>query len=186
MDRDGASFERAITSTKEKLGAPAVPIQLPIGREENFVGVVDLISMTKLIFPVDKLNPRNPKQPILYKLCPTIDDTNHINGVSLYDRAIDARKFLIESIAEVDDVIMERYLELTSQNDDDELGNPLIISPTELIAALRRTCLKGDLLPAICGASLHGKGTFSRFCHSSFDAFYSIRIQVLKTSCFSF
>jgi elongation factor G len=142
MDREGASFEESIQSIRTKLGANAVPIQLPIGCESSFTGLIDLLSMTKLTFPdAATSSSRSPKAPIVELL--QLTD-------SMYDKAAATRKLMIESIADVDDILMEKYLE------SDNEGNDLTIQ--ELITALRRACLKGDIVPTICGASLRCKG----------------------------
>ena len=144
MDRDGASFEQAVQSIRKKLGANAVPIQIPMtGSEGAFHGVIDLISLSKMTFDnTSSSSSRSPKSPIVE---PLDDDVSS----PMYTEAIIARKALMESIAEVDEVIMEKYLE----SDD---GSTL--TTTDLIAGIRRACLKGDIVPTVCGASLRGKG----------------------------
>ena len=143
MDRDGASFEQAVQSIRKKLGANAVPIQIPMtGSEGSFHGVIDLISLSKMTFDnTSSSSSRSPKSPIVEPLSDV--------SSPLYTEAIVARKAMMESIAEVDEVIMEKYLE----SDD---GSTL--TPTDLIAGIRRACLKGDVVPTVCGASLRGKG----------------------------
>ena len=143
MDRDGASFEQAVQSIRKKLGANAVPIQMPMtGNEGAFHGVIDLISLSKMTFDnTSSSSSRSPKSPVVEPL----NDTSS----SQYVEAIIARKAMMESIAEVDEVIMEKYLE----SDD---GSTL--TTTDLIAGIRRACLKGDMVPTVCGASLRGKG----------------------------
>lgn len=140
MDRDGASFERAVQSLRTKLGANAVPIQLPMGCESAFVGLIDLISLSKMTFDATSSSSRSPKPPTVEPLETTSD---------YYNEAVHARKVMLEAIAEVDDAVMEKYLE----TDD---GGSLTVD--DLIAGIRRSCLKGELVPTICGASLRGKG----------------------------
>jgi len=140
MDRDGASFERAVQSIRKKLGANAVPIQLPIGSEAAFSGLVDLISMSTVTFDPSTASSRAPKPPTVAPL----DE-----GSDLHSEATQARRALVEAVAEVDDTMMEKYLEAedgsTATSDD-------------LLAAIRRACIKGMFVPTICGASLRGKG----------------------------
>jgi elongation factor G len=141
MDRDGASFERALESIRTKLDVNAVPIQLPIGCEKEFIGLVDLLSMSVLTFDTTPQTSRSPRAPKVEVL----NDTH-----SMYDDAVIARKKMIESVAEVDDILMEKYLETDNEGGD--------IKINDLISALRRTCIKGDIIPTICGASLRCKG----------------------------
>ena len=141
MDREGADFTRAMESIRTKLGGNAVAIQLTVGSESGFVGLVDLLSMTMLVFDVACSSSRSPKAPSVEPLKV---------GSEMYEKAFAARKIMVESLAEVDDVLMEKYL--TSDNDGEDL------SPTDIIPALRRACIKGDIVPTICGASLRCKG----------------------------
>jgi len=144
MDRDGASFDRAILSLKSKLGANAVPLQLPVGSDSIFSGVIDLLTLTKVVWEGNSNSntsgtSRTPQRPKVSKLAEDDED---------YERAIAARQVMIESIAECDDVLMELYLSNTEKE----------IETKHLLSALRRTCLQGSLVPALCGASLRGKG----------------------------
>lgn len=141
MDREGADFMRAIESIKSKLGGNAVPIQIPIGKEAEFTGLVDLLSMTILSFDIASSSSRSPKAPVISALDP---------NSALYEKAFAARKAMIESIAEVDEILMEKYLESDNEGSD--------LLPVELIPALRRACIKGDIVPTLCGASLRCKG----------------------------
>jgi elongation factor G len=142
MDRNGADFMRATESIRSKLGGNAVPIQMPIGKEEDFIGLVDLLSMTILTFDVPTAAySRSPKAPQISAL--------DINS-ELYQKALSARRSMIESIAEVDDILMEKYLESDNEGID--------LMPNDLIPALRRACIKGDIVPTLCGASLRCKG----------------------------
>jgi elongation factor G len=131
MDRIGSDFAGAIASIRDKLGARAVPIQIPIGAESAFLGVVDLVLM----------------KAILYK-----DETKgakfEVTDIpeELVDEAKAAREFLLESIAEVDDTLMEKYL----------AGKEL--SEAEVKAGIRTGTLKMEIFPVICGSAFKNKG----------------------------
>ena len=142
MDRTGASFSRALDGVRNKLGANPVPLQLPLGSEDKFNGVVDLVAMERIEW-----------QDSGKKNRPQVVQTAMQKGDPFYDEAKEARKDLIESLAESDEVFMEIYLE--SQESGDK-GNNFTVD--ELTGALRRACLSGSLVPAICGASLRGMG----------------------------
>ena len=138
MDRDGASFQRTIASLRSKLGANAVPIQLPVGAEETFSGVIDLISMRQFDWGVGAGT--GSRSPVVQQLSA---DGAH------YESALAQRTQLLESIAELDEPFMEKYLEATAEQ-------PL--STGDVLDALRRVCLQGALVPVLSGASLRGKG----------------------------
>ncbi len=131
MDRTGASFDRAVKSMKDRLGANVCPIQLPVGAEETFRGTIDLIKMRCATWVGEGA------------------DTEQVFGdipADMQDDAYLARQNMIESIAEVDDGIMERFLaeeEFTAE---------------ELAAALRAGVLKGIITPVVCGTALRNKG----------------------------
>ena len=116
MDRVGADFRRAVEMMRERLGANAIPIQLPIGAEDEFVGMVDLIQMRAHIF-TDDLG--------------TIDEQTDIPA-DMVEEVEEARTELIEAICETDDELMMQYLE----------GEE--IAPEELMAALRRPASRQD------------------------------------------
>lgn len=139
MDRYGADFERAIVTIKSKLGANPIAIQIPTGTDEKFSGVVDLISMHKIVWS-DKMS-KKPEVPTRSPL----DESD-----PLYAAAVEARASMLEAVAEVDEVFMERYFER-------EGGGPEL-TQSEIIQALRRQCIAGSLVPVVCGASLRGKG----------------------------
>ena len=136
MDRVGADFDRAVASIREKLGANAVPIQLPIGAEGSFRALIDLVAMLKITWESDN------------------DDNDDIDTVVLREdipeelqaQAEEARQHLIEAVAEVDEVLMEKYLE------DEE------ISAEDLKAAIRHATLRRLLIPVIAGTALKNKG----------------------------
>jgi elongation factor G len=130
MDRTGADFVAVVTKIRERLGANAVPVQLPIGSEGDFLGVVDLIRMKAIIY-TDDLG--------------TSSEENEIPA-ELMDQAIEYRERMIEAAADADDALMEKYLE----------GQP--ISAEEIRAGLRKGTLANRTVPVICGSSFKNKG----------------------------
>ena len=131
MDRVAADMFRAIEMMKDRLRANAVPIQLPIGHEEDFKGVVDLITMKAYIWHEDDLGATFDVIDI---------PTDMVDDASLH------RGELLEAVASEDDQLMEKYL------DGEE------ITVDELKSAIRRATLKGTLFPVLCGASVKNKG----------------------------
>lgn len=136
MDRDGASIDRCVNSLIKKLNIVPVIIQVPIGIEDSFTGVVDLISMRKLIWA-----PGNTRSPQIPKCVPLLPEDE------IYEGAIFARNKMLENLAEIDDNFLEQYLEDASK-----------ISETQIIKVLKTGCLKCSIVPVLCGASLRGKG----------------------------
>ena len=130
MDRVGASYERSIESIRERLGANPVAVQVPIGAESEFRGVVDLFTEKAIVW-VDDLG----KKPEVKEVPP-----------ELRDEVEAARERMIEQIAETDDDLTMKYLE----------GEEMSVE--ELKAALRRAVIRGDLTPVYCGSSLKNKG----------------------------
>ncbi len=130
MDKVGASFERSVESIRERLGANPIPVQLPIGEESTFRGMVDLMTMQAITW-VDDLG----KEPVTGPLPPDLEE-----------EARAAREAMIEALAELDDDIMMKYLE----GED--------ISVEELKAALRRATIANKAQPVFCGSALRNKG----------------------------
>jgi len=130
MDRTGADFSRALGTIREKLVSNPVAIQWPIGREEKFRGVVDLLEMEGTEWG-DELGATPEQTPIP----PEIEDT-----------VLEARERAVEKIVETDDGLMMRYLE----GED--------IPPSDLREGLRRATLSGLLQPVLCGSALRNKG----------------------------
>jgi elongation factor G len=130
MDRTGADFWRTVEEIKERLGANPLPIQIPIGRESNFDGMVDLLSMRSVRFG------SSPNDPLLYSDIPP----------ELQTDADRCRHDLLERIVELDDDLMLRYLE----------GEEIPQEP--LCSALRRATIEGRLVPVLCGSALRNKG----------------------------
>ena len=130
MDRVGASYERTIESIKDRLGANPIPMQLPIGFEGTFRGVVDLLEQKAIVWEDDL-----GKEP---KVIEIPDD--------LKAQTKEARAYMVERIAELDDELTVRYLE------GQEIGIP------ELKSALRKAVITNRAAPVFCGSSLKNKG----------------------------
>ncbi len=131
MDRVGASFETTVSSIEEKLKGRPVPVQWPIGSEENFCGVVDLIANKALVWKSEGLGETYEVQDV---------------PAHLADVVAVAREKLIEISTEFDDDLMEKYLE----------GEEL--SPSEIKAALRVGTLQLAVQPVLCGSAFKNKG----------------------------
>ena len=132
MDRVGADFLACVEEIKTKLGATAVPICLPIGSEESFKGIVDLIAMKAIVYdPSDAL--------VNYQITDIPEDMQDI--VALWHDK------LIESAAECDDALMDKFFE-----------SPESITEEEVIAALRKGTIAMQIVPACCGSSFKNKG----------------------------
>ena len=131
MDRVGADFEMSVRSIADRLGGNPVPIHLPIGVEDTFEGVVDLLAFKALIW-------RESGKGETFETMPVPPD--------LENEARSARDRLIERIAELDESLTERFI----------LGEE--ISEVELRAALRRGVLSLSIVPVLCGAAFKNKG----------------------------
>ena len=133
MDRAGADFFSVVHQIKEKLDAHPVPVQIPIGREENFRGIVDLVHMKAIVYYDDEtLGARY--------------ETGNIPS-DILDEAEEWRGKLIEAVAEVDDTLLERFI-----NDHES------ISAEEILTALRKSAISGTAVPVLCGAAFKNKG----------------------------
>ena len=130
MDRVGADFPRVIQMMRERLGANAVAVQWPIGEEDSFRGMVDLITMKAYIY-TDDLGTKDEEADIPEELAET---------------AAAARENLLEALAEIDEEIMRKYIE----------GEP--VSGEEIKKAIRRGVLAVKLIPVLCGSSFKNKG----------------------------
>ncbi len=133
MDRAGADFFSVVQQIKEKLGANPVPIQIPIGAEENFKGLIDLISMKAIVFYNDETTVTRFE----------IEDI----PADFREEAEEWRGKLIDAVAEVDDTLLQRYID-----DHDS------ITPEELATALRKATVTGLAVPVICGSAFKNKG----------------------------
>ena len=130
MDRMGASYDRTIASIKERLGANALPMQIPIGMESNFIGVINLLEEEAVYFDDEAgKEPRVTAIPEEFK-----------------QEAAQKRAELVEMIAELDDTLIGKFIE----------GETLELP--ELKAALRQGVLKAKVAPVFCGSSLRNKG----------------------------
>ena len=136
MDRAGADFFSVVQQIQEKLGANPVPIQIPIGAEENFKGFIDLITMKATVYYNDENNSTS------FEIEEIPQD--------LKEEAEEWRGKLIEVVAGVDDTLLERYLE-----------DHHSITEEEIMTALRKTAISGVAIPVICGAAFKNKGVQS-------------------------
>jgi elongation factor G len=130
MDRVGASYERSIEMIRHRLGANPIAVQLPIGEEANFRGVVDLIDEVAIVWQDDL-----GKEPLHIPI-----------PEELVERARAERERMVEQIAELDDNLTIQYLEGSE------------IAPQDLKAALRRAVISGKATAVFCGSSLRNKG----------------------------
>jgi len=130
MDRIGADFERTVQMIVDRLAANPVPIQMPIGAEDKFRGVIDLIKM-EAIYYLDDLGTKSEALPV---------------PDELLDEARQLREDMLEKVAEVDDGLIEKFLE----------GEE--ITPDEIHTALRQATLSGLIVPVLCGSALKNKG----------------------------
>ncbi len=133
MDRSGADFFNVYNDIKEKLGANPVPVQIPIGAEEKFEGVIDLIEMKAVRWHDDE------NKGTSYSLEEIPED--------LLEQAEEWRGKLVESVAEVDDELLERYFE-----------DPESITKDEMLRVIRRATLEGIIIPMMCGSAFKNKG----------------------------
>ena len=131
MDRVGADFFHCIGMMKTRLGANAVPVQLPVGEGDIFTGIIDLITMRAKIFHDSSAGT-------------TWDDLDIPHD--LQKLAQEYRTKMLEAVSDEDDTLLEKYLE----------GKE--ISPEEIKAVLRRACLKVSIVPVLCGSSFKNKG----------------------------
>ena len=133
MDRVGADFFAVIDEMKEKLGARAVPICIPIGAEDKFDGIIDLIAMKAMIYD------HNSDALVNYQITDIPE--------KYVDEANTWREKLVEAAAEYDETLMEKFFE-----------DPDSISEDEVIEALRKATIDMAIVPACCGSSFKNKG----------------------------
>ena len=131
MDRVGADFDMCVNDIKEKLGGNGVPIQLPIGAEDNFEGIIDLVTMKEYLFKDETMGAD-------YEIVDV--------RAELADEAQAAREHMIESVVETDDELMEKYF-----------GGEEI-SEEEIKKALRAATIEGTVVPVLCGTAFKNKG----------------------------
>src|SRR3954467_1302756 len=132
MDRAGADFLNVVKQVKEMLGAKAVPLQLPIGAEDNFTGVVDLITMKGIIWDEDT-------RGMTYKEVPIPAD--------MQEEVEEWRQHLIEAVAEYDDKLLEKFFD-----------DPNTITENEVHEAIRKATIDISIIPMMCGSSFKNKG----------------------------
>ena len=132
MDRAGADFLNVVKQVREVLGGNPLPLQLPIGAEDTFKGVVDLINNRGIVWNEHDKGMTFEEVPI---------------PADMVEETKEWREKLLESIAEFDDTLMEKYFE-----------DPNSISETEILAALRQACIANKVVPMLCGSSFKNKG----------------------------
>ena len=131
MDRTGANFYKVVDQLKARLGANPVPMQVPIGAEDNFEGVVDLLKMKSIIWDMESQGMKFEYQDI---------------PANLADKAAEARSYMVESAAEASEELMNKYLE---EGD---------LSEEEIIGGLRSRTLSSEIIPVFCGTAFKNKG----------------------------
>ena len=132
MDRSGANFFEVVRQLKEVLGANPCPIQIPIGAEETFKGIVDLVTMKAYYWPDEQQGADYVIEEI---------------PANLLEEAEEWRDKMLEKIAEYDDVLMEKYFD-----------DPSTITEDEIRAGIRKATLTMDIVPMTCGSSFKNKG----------------------------
>jgi len=132
MDRSGADFFSVVKDVKDKLGTLAIPLQVPIGAEETFKGVVDLITNQAIVWNEHDMG-------MTFEVIDMPED--------LVDTVAEWRETLLEAIAEYDDTLMEKYFE-----------DPNSISIEEIRAAVRAAVLDAKFVPMMCGSAFKNKG----------------------------
>ena len=132
MDRSGADFFEVVRQMKDVLGANACPVVIPIGAEESFKGVVDLIKMKAILWHDETMGADYSVEEI---------------PANLVDEANEWREKMLEKVAEFDDALMEKFFD-----------DPSTITEEEILRALRAGTLKMDIVPMFCGSSFKNKG----------------------------
>ncbi|TAE38047.1 MAG: elongation factor G [Runella slithyformis] len=132
MDRSGADFLNVCKQVKEMLGSYAVPLQLPIGAEDQFKGVVDLVNFRGMVWNENDKGMTFQEVPI---------------PADMLEEATEWREKLLEAVAEFDDTLMEKYFE-----------DPNSITEAEILAALRAATISMKIVPMLCGSSFKNKG----------------------------
>src|ERR1700758_557005 len=132
MDRSGADFLNVVKQIKEMLGAKAVPLQLPIGAEDSFKGVVDLITMKGMVWD-------EAGQGMTYNEVPIPED--------MIEEVNEWRQHLIEAVADYDDKLLEKFFD-----------DPNTITEDEIHEAIRKATIDISIIPMMCGSSFKNKG----------------------------
>ncbi|MEW6719008.1 MAG: GTP-binding protein, partial [Thermodesulfobacteriota bacterium] len=131
MDRTGADFDRVVRMMRERLAANPVPVQLPLGKEDGYRGVIDLVGMRALVWEEDTLGAKYHEEPI---------------PAEMAERVAAAREQLLEAVADVNDKLLEKYL----------LGGE--IDAAELASAIRAATIALKFTPVVCGTAFRNKG----------------------------
>jgi elongation factor G len=131
MDRVGADFDRCLKMVRERLGAKAIPIQLPLGSGELFTGVIDLIRQIEIVYDDETLGKKYVEGPV---------------PSALQERVAALRHELLEAVVEHDDAILHEYLEGQALTED------------EIRTVLRKATVAGHVVPVLCGAAFKNKG----------------------------
>ena len=132
MDRQGADFLKVVKQTRDILGGNAVPLQLPIGAEENFIGVVDLINFRGIVWNEDDKGMTFKEVPI---------------PADMMDEALEWREKMLEAVSDFDDNIMQKFFDA-----------PETITEREVLDALRKACVANKIVPMVCGSAFKNKG----------------------------
>ena len=132
MDRQGADFLKVVKQTRDILGGNAVPLQLPIGAEENFIGVVDLINFRGIVWNEDDKGMTFKEVPI---------------PADMMEEAIEWREKMLEAVSDFDDNIMQKFFDA-----------PETITEREVLDALRKACVANKIVPMVCGSAFKNKG----------------------------
>ena len=132
MDRAGADFLGVCQQVKDMLGSNAVPLQLPIGAEDNFIGVIDLVNFRGIQWNEHDKGMTFQEIPI---------------PADMMEEATEYREKLLEAVAEFDDKLLEKYFE-----------DPTSITEDEILAALRKATISMKIVPMFCGSSFKNKG----------------------------
>jgi len=132
MDRSGADFLKVVKQVKDMLGSNAVPLQLPIGAEEHFKGVIDLINWRGIVW-------NEHDKGMTFTEVPIPED--------MIEEATEWREKLLESVAEYDESLMEKFFDA-----------PETITEREVLDALRKAVLDAKIVPMVCGSSFKNKG----------------------------
>ncbi len=131
MDRVGADFDRCLQMVRERLGAKAIPIQLPLGSGELFTGVIDLIRQIEIVYDDESMGKKYVEGPV---------------PKALEAKVAELRHQLLEAVVEHDDAILHKYLESH------------VLSEDEITLVLRKATLAGHVVPVIAGAAFKNKG----------------------------
>jgi elongation factor G len=131
MDRVGADFDRCLQMVRERLGAKAIPIQVPLGAGELFTGLIDIVQQVEIIYDDETLGKKYVESPI---------------PEALREKVAQLRHELIEMVVEHDDALLHKYLEGAELSED------------ELRCAIRKATITGHVVPVLCGAAFKNKG----------------------------